>query len=806
MGIDNTACTAAELLHRYNQAQAITQGILSKRLVCNDAVFSHWLKSPDGKDTDCFWYRRDTAAGKVFRFVNANRATNTQAFDHNAMATALAAASQQDVDPIDLPISVTSIALNGDLLPDTVYFSAFQKNWLFNSQAEDCEQLLPEKKRAIEGLVSPDGKKTAFVRDYNLWVYNHLTDKEYALTEDGCADNFYATDRFLTPIVHALWSPDSQRLLSYRLDRRHVASTPTVQHVPLDGSLRPQLTEEKVSYDNDREIECYNLVAIDIETCSIQSADYSPLALTRNGYGFFSAEKMGWWRHNSTLAYLIDIERGTHNLRVVEFDTTTGLTRTLFEERASSFIKHHLPLIGEPPVTLPLAETDELVWLSERNGYAHLYLYSLENGQLKNAITGAGSDYHWHVHSILHIDYQRRQLLIQTTLRDPQNPFYRDLCWVNLDTGELTTVLSGSFECTVYNAESLSVTLRHQQGIDSIDINGVAPSGNYIVCTRSRVDTLPVSELIDRDGRTILTLETADTHGLPEQWQWPEPTTVTSADGKSSIYTVVFRPPGFSSRQRYPVLDFSMTHPAFAHVPRTAFGNGPGAGTFYLEAIAYAALGFIVVMMDGPGETYRRLAINTAASNGESTASTMGSAFVFNDRVAGLQQLADRYAYMDLERLGVVSWLGIGDPIYALLEYPDIYKVAVVSDFEDNRFMPSAWGEIFKTPAATRLPPTGAAPELCYAEHLVESLQGKLLLMHGMLDPEPPITTTMRLIHALKKANKDFDLLLMPSLGHGRSSYAIRRTWDYLVSHLQGLQPPKNFKLTTTDDLLANEL
>ena len=711
---------------RHQQAQAITQGILSNSLVQNDAVFSHWLG-----DSDCFWYVRLTKTGQEYRLVNAAAATNEPISDSKLLArieTELSAQMPQD-------------------------------------------------------LRSPDGQKAVFTRDHNLWIREISSGEERALTEDGVKGYAYAIDRFGSPTVNGLWSPDSQKILTYQLDQRQVGVVPIIHHIPADGSLRPQLEEWKTSFPGDKTVETYRLVVVDTNSGEIQAADYAPLPLTRNGYSFFSAEKMGWWAKDNQHAFFVEVERGTQTVRVVKFDTNTGLTRILFEEHDSSFIKHHLPGIGEPPIIMPLADTDELVWLSERSGYAHLYLYDLDTGKCKRQITEGN----WFVQSVVHIDTVRRELLVQTTGRNSNSPFYRDLCRVSIDTGLLTPLISDAHEYTVYGADSNAVNYRHAMGMNGRNVSGVSPSGNYIAVTRSRVDEAPVSLLLDREGHLVLSLETANIDGLPDQWQWPEPITVKSADGQTDVYGVIYRPPGFLPDQQYPVLDFSMAHPAFRSVPRSAFINAPFLGACYLEAAAYAALGFIVVMMDGPAEAYRRKALGN--SYYPSHTGHMASAFAFTDRIAGLQQLAERFPYMDIKRLGIVSGLGVGDAIYGLLEHPDIYKVGVVADFEDIRFMPSSWSELFIQPNQNI---SREQKSIIYAEHQAASLQGKLLLIHNMLDPEPPLTTTMRMIAALKKANKDYDLLLMPTTGHETSNYATRRTWDYLVEHLQGLKPPKD--------------
>ena len=181
----------------------------------------------------------------------------------------------------------------------------------------------------------------------------------------------------------------------------------------------------------------------------------------------------------------------------------------------------------------------------------------------------------------------------------------------------------------------------------------------------------------------------------------------------------------------------------------------------------------------------------------------MASGFGFPDRIAGLQQLAQRYPSMDLDRVGIVSGLGIGDSIYGMLEHPEFYKVGVVFDLEDIRFMPSSWNELFTEPSKSSSTQSGHPLVKIYAEHQAASLQGKLLLIHNMMDPEPPVTTTLRMVATLQDANKDFDLCLLPNVGHEPSSYAMRRTWDYLVENLQGVEPPKGFKLFSSNELLA---
>ena len=769
------------VLSRYQQAQALAQGVLTNQLVLNDAVFPHWIV---GHDT--FWYIRSTRQGRQYRLVDAKRATNLPAFDHQALAQALLKATGQNVDPENLPLQDIEIKL----LPVEIHFSALDKHWIF--KPDNLLSVHKEKSTIPNGsLISPDRKKAVFTRNHNLWMVDLNSGKEHYLTQDGTEKFYYARAAApwgwpTTPDLQAVWSPDSQSLLTYQLDRRHIKSVPIVQHVPQDGSLHPQLTEHCTTHTGDKEIETYHLIAINAETGEIQKANYHPLPLYRQGPGFFTYEGFGWWANDSRRAFFVDISRGAQSVQLVELDTHTGETRVLFEETSSTFVKLSHEQV-ERPVFLPLLETEEVIWFSERSGWGHLYLYDLKTGKLKYPLTEG----EWLVRNILHCDIQQRELLIQTAARDGNiNPYYRDICRLNIDTKNLIPLATGNYEHVAFDQNEMHVTAVSSLGLEQADTCGVSSSGNYLVATRSRVNTLPVSLLINRDGREIMTLETADPVSLPEDWIWPEPIKLKSADGQTDLYGVIYRPPGFSPEYQYPVLDFSNAHPGCSFVPHAAFTSGAFFGDPYLIGAAYAALGFVVVAIETLGMPKRQKAFQDASYG------RIASVNHFHDRIAGLQQLAKNYSEIDLDRVGIVGYDGMTGPVYGLLEHPEFYKVGVAIAFQDSRFEIASTVEIFEGVSSdqTNKP---------HAESLAASLQGELLLIHGMMDPTTPVTGTFRLIEALQQANKDFDLLLLPSGGHDISTYALRRSWDYVVRHLQGVEPPKNFKLATAWDILC---
>ena len=521
------------------------QGMLTKELVLNAAVFPHWVVTTDKTSGEYFWYQRDTRYGKAsaiktgkeFRLVNAYTGDDTHAFDHQALADALNIALEKtafgkSIDPQDLPLS--NITIN--LYPLQVHFQAANKQWRFEAENNIC--LETETPIMSDDLSSPDGKKSVFIRGHNLWIRDQQTGEEQALTNDGSVDNCYGSAP-LSANIQALWSPDSQRIFTHQLDLQRVTTRALIDHVPQDGSLRPKLVEHKMAYAGDDHVETYRLVAIDVSRGKVQAAKYEPLPFFCMGQGFFTEEKLGWWASDSQRAFFVEVTRGAKTVRVVEFDIQTGKTRVLLTEASDTRVKLSHSIL-ESPVFLPLPESNELIWLSERTGWAHLYLFDLNSGQLKHALTEG----QWLVRKILHVDAKRREILIQTAGRDHSiSPYYRDICRLNIDSAELTPLLAENYDCSVYGPDDRQVGARAGFGIDSAGVNGLSPRGDYIVTTYSRVDTAPVSILIDRQGREILTLETADVSNLPEGWQWPEPVKLKGADGQTDIYGVVYRPP-----------------------------------------------------------------------------------------------------------------------------------------------------------------------------------------------------------------------------------------------------------------------
>lgn len=770
---------------RYERAQILLQGIWTQKVAFNDTVYPIWIKG-----TDFFWYERTKKSkrggkeifGKEYRLVDANAGTNQLAFDHSVFAVSLTAATANEVNPINLPIGNVELTLN----PLTIKFTAFDKQWIFDSQTEICSE---DKLIKDHWLVSPDGNQAVFCKDHNLIIRNLTSGEERALTSDGCKNYSYGAAPTATGIIfdtsalpQASWSPDGEWIFAVQRDSRDVKDFPILYQCPKDGCIRPQVQQVKLALPGDEDIETMHIIMLHVRTGRMCKADHHPIPVYALGTGFFTEGK-AWWGSDSQRAYFIDMERGYKSVRVIEIMARTGVTRVLFEESSETQINLCLHL-DDHPSFMPLPDSEEILWFSERSGWAHLYLYDLKQGRLKHAVTQG----EWLVRRVVSYDSERREVYVQTAGRGAnlnRDPYYCDLVRVNIDTRELTTLAASDHDYYVVSPKNFNSHIALDMGRDIKNSNGVSPNGNFAVVTKSRANTVPVSLLLDRVGNEILQIEVADVSGLPSRWQWPEPVKLEAADGKTDIFGLVFRPSDFSPEKIYPVVSHVMNVADSPWVSKGSFSNGECLNWTYLDAAALAELGFIVVQIDGRGSACRHKAFQDESYGNYCSGSSL------DDHVAGIRQLAKRYSYMDLDRVGITCHLSGGSAgVLGLVEHPDFYKVGVNGCLHDPRLMASSClVEKYEGLDAPRYQPL---------EDRVKSISGKLFIAQGLLDVTAPPAAMLRVIEAMQIANKDFEMILMPNVGHASSpDYLTRRVWDFLVTHLLEIAPPKAFKLNS---------
>ncbi|GAA3571231.1 S9 family peptidase [Snuella lapsa] len=611
------------------------------------------------------------------------------------------------------------------------------------------------RKTARNEVVSPDGTKSVFIKDWNLWMRHINTDEEIQLTTDGIENFGYATDnagwrKSDKPIV--LWSPDSKKIATFQQDQRHVSDMYLVKTTVGE----PELESWKYPLPSDEKIIQIHRVIINVDEPKIIRlnipSDPRRGTLCDDISCSGSFDDNDWSSDSSTLAFVsTSRDHKVEKFRIA--NAQTGEVREVFSEIVDTQYEsgqgtinwHYLP------------SSNEIIWYSERDNWGHLYLYDATTGALKHQITKGD----FVVTQLLRVDEEQRKLYFLAQGKEAgQDPYF------------------AYFYSVDFSGKNLEL-LTPENGNHNISL---APNGSYFVDNFSQPNVPNVAVLRSNKGKLIKTLETQDISRLEAMgWKPPKPIKVKSRDGRWDCYGLMFTPTYLDTQKQYPVVNYIYPGPQ---------GGGVGKRNFYPsrgDHQALAELGFIVVVIDGTNNPGRSKAFHDANYGSLSDNTLL-------DQIVGIKQLAQKYPYMDLERVGIWGHSGGGNATTtALLLYPDFYKVGVSqSGNHDNRNYEDDWGERY----------IGLMKGDNYKEqanqYYVDNLKGKLLIAHGNMDDNVPPYNTYLVVEALIKANKDFDLLIFPNQRHGYGAdtyYMTRRRWDYFVKHLMGAIPPKEFKI-----------
>jgi dipeptidyl-peptidase-4 len=611
-----------------------------------------------------------------------------------------------------------------------------------------------------EFVVSPDGRLAAFTREHDLWVRDLSTNQDYRLTSDGTEDYGYATNnagwaRSDRPVLR--WSPDSRRIATFRHDARGVGRMYTVTtgvgHPELD-SWRYPLPEDSVIFRIER-------LVIDVQDPADPEvvrldmpADPHRSTVCDHVYCGGTLTDLEWSEDGSELAF-VSSSRDHRRATLRWVDPASGEVRDVLEETVETFFESGYRTYN----WRFLPESDEVIWYSRRSDWGHLYLHDLETGSPKRPITSG----EWNVLQVLRVDPESRTIWFMGNEREPGDPYFHYLYRVGMDDGDVTLLTPDS----AHHEFTLS------------------PDGRYVVDSYSTPTTPPVTVIRDaRSGDVIQELERADIGGLlAEGWQAPFPFTVKARDGRTDLYGLLYRPTDFDPSQRYPVVNYIYPGPQSGSVGSRSFS------ATRRDHQAMAELGFVVVALDAMGTPQRSRSFHEAYYG------DMGDNGL-PDQVAGIRQLAERYDWIDLDRVGVWGHSGGGfASTGAILRYPDFYKVAVSqAGNHDNRNYEDDWGE--KWHGLLEVREDGTTSYDSQANQLLAgNLEGKLLLAHGLMDDNVPASNTLLMVQALIDAGKDFDLVLFPEARHGFAMhpYMVGRRWDYFVRHLLGAEPPADY-------------
>jgi len=743
---------------------ALTPAVLSaKQLSVDDykkaeqQLSSHTSKLITGTVDYPLWskngslvYRSHTENGNQFFKVDIQSKKKSLAFNHVKLADSLARITESEVNHDKLPFSQVEFtsANNIKLSIKTKSYQCDLSNYLCH------EDKLAKKKN--ENL-SPDGKRAVFIRDHNLWLRDLATDKESQLTTDGILDFGYATNnagwvRRDSPVV--TWAPDSKKLTTFKHDGRKVGEMGIVS----TAVGHPKIDVWKYPLPGDEHIFAIHRVIIDVETKKIIPLDMKPDA-HRSTITDHVAGRSGelldidWADDSKTFAFVSSTrDHKTATLKIA--DAKTGKVKVVMSETQKSFFESGVAGISWKY----LEKNNEAIWFSQRSNWGHLYLVDLSTGKIKQQITQGD----WTVIELLRVDQATGKLIFTGAGREGGDPYYHYLYSVNKDGSDLTL---------------LTPEKKHHR----ITLNKAGTHFLDRIATPTIAETSIVRAI---DNKSEFTIEAMNISKLKASgWQAPVEFIVKDRNGENDIYGLLYKPTNFDASQSYPVVNYLYPGPQVGSIRGRHFRSSRG------DNQAIAELGFIVIEIDALGTPGRSKEFH------EFYYGNMGDSGI-PDQVSAIQQLAKKHRWIDATRVGIWGHSGGGfASTRALLTFPDFYKVAVSqAGNHDNRNYADEWGEKYHGVEVKN--EDGTSNYDSQANQLsVEGLKGKLLIAHGTTDTNVPPYNTLIVVEALMKANKDFDMLMLPNRGHGfaREPYMMRKRWDYFVEHLMGATPPKEF-------------
>jgi dipeptidyl aminopeptidase/acylaminoacyl peptidase len=731
-------------------------------------ITPHWLSN-----NVQFWYRNDLAGSKKeFILVDAEKGTRAPAFDHQKLAAALSKAAGQSVEGDKLPFSDIEFVDSNN----AIQFEVSGKSWKCNLNTYECiaastsstgRVSVPEisdeaageayagplspqaqndqtaqrggqRRRGGGNMRSPDGKWTAVVRDHNVFIRSD-DNNEVQLSTDGAESNSYG---------RVEWSPDSKSLVAWRIEPGDIGLVYLVQSSPANGG-RAVMRQRPYGQAGDK-FPHYELNIFDV-------ASHKQTKPQVDRYEHeYETPQIHWMHDNRHFAWQQE-DRGHQRIRVIEACCDDGSVRNLVDERTKTFIwTAHTENLGVPLVNW--LSDDELVYVSEMDGWRHLYLVDTQAGKIKNQITKG----EWVIRGIDKIDEDARQVWFRAGgMNAGQDPYFIHYYRINFDGTGLVALTEGN-------------------GNHSIQFS---PDRKYILDTYSRVDAAPIHELRRAsDGKMVCKLEEADISELKASgWEAPEVFVAKGRDGKTDIWGVIHRPKNFDPNKKYPILENIYNGPQGAYVPKSFSANSRSGGM--------TDAGFIVVQCDAMGTAFRSKAFHDVCWHNLADGG-------FPDRIAWIKAIAEKYPYADATRVGIFGTSAGGqNAAAAVLFHPEFYKVAVAnSGCHDNRLDKASWNEQwmgYMSPDKIWSKDPDNWYSKCSNIDNAAKLGGKLFLIVGEMDDNVPPESTMRFVDALIKAHKDFDMLMVPGANHGAASPVTqRRTLDYFVHNLLHQEPP----------------
>ncbi len=773
----------------YAQAARFSPKRLQK-IVYSTSVDPHWLQK-----SDRFWYQYETSEGKKWYIVDPAKALKKPLFDNIKIAALITGIIKDPFDAEHLPIENLKFTKDENTIQFQVQSSIEEVKkdtaskrpgattrekkifyFEYNLLTDKLTELTDYKKplaRPMWGSVSPDSQTVVFSRNFNLyWMdkanYEKAKKKEddstiveHQLTKDGVEYFSYGGSQNETneekiknakkrKNVFVFWSPDSKKFALQRTDQRRVKDL-WVIHSAEEG--RPTLETYKYHMPGEAEAPIPYMYLFDMEnqsnklinTSAFKDQDMTvwssvPLQSSRdNDY------RSNTWLGDESKFYFYRRSRDLKRIDICKVDVKTGEIKALIPERLNTYVEvRRLGVVNKGK---------ELIQWSERDGWAHLYLYD-EDGKLKNQITSGP----YHVEDIEGIDEKKRIVYFSANAAEKgENPYYVHLYRINFDGTGLKLLDGGDFDHTT-----------------SLNDNS-----SFFVDTYSRVNSAPKTALFASDGRKVMDMETTDLSRLLDAgYKFPQPFKVKADDGVTDLYGVMYKPYDFDSTKKYPVIEYVYPGPQTEAVNKT-FSRSMD----YTDRLAQ--MGFIVITVGNRGGNPGRS--KWYHNFGYGNLRDYGLA----DKKTAVEQLADKYKFIDLEKVGITGHSGGGFmSSAAILVYPDFFKVAVSESGNHDNSIYNRWWSEQHHGVKEEVSEKGDTSFLYNIEKnpdLAKNLKGRLMLSTGDIDNNVSPANTIRMANALIKANKRFDFVLLPNQRHAYGDMSEYFFWlkaDYFAKYL----------------------
>lgn len=712
---------AYRLADKFNQSKVLFSGVRAQ-----------WLP-----DSHSFWYVRNEADGvKRHILVDADKRSSRALFNATDLAKRLSAATSSEVDPLRLLPG----RLEVNRTADTLRFEYNGHRWLYlpkRNRLDDCGTIMPpapephwmvvDDEKTNGPVTSPDGRLTAYIKNDNIYVKNNADGKERQLSFDGTPGNYYSS--------YIAWSPDSRKVAATRIRPAEKRFVHYVESSPAD-QLQPRLHTQEYAKPGD-ELQFRVPCVYNAETgeASIPATD-----LFASQY-YVTAPV---WDADSRAVTFEFNERGHKTYRVLELAAEGGKIRPLIEETSDTYVNY--PFVRR----YDLEDGRHIIWASQRDNWNHLYLYDRENPDAPQQITRGD----FFVREVQHIDEKNRRIYFSANGAVPgEDPYYIRYYSINFDGTGLTE-------------------LTPQEGMHSATYSS---DHTLLVDVWSTVD-MPEEAVVRSasDGSMVMGIEKADISALvAEGWKAPEVFTAPGRDGTTPMWGLIYRPTDFDPSKKYPVVEYIYQGPGSAYVPKTFHA-------FNYAMSPLAELGFVVVMVDGMGTSYRSRSFENMCYKNLSDAG-------LPDHMAWLKAAGEKYPYLDLDRVGIFGASAGGqESTTAVLLHPEFYKAAYSAcGCHDNRMDKIWWNELWMGY------PVGEHYAACSNVVNAHLLSRPLMLVVGELDDNVDPASTMQVADALIKANKDFELVVLPGVHHTLGEkYGEHKRFDFFTRHLLGVTPP----------------